>query len=91
LKRVGNAPSPSEQFGALGTELREKMASFMARQEAVEQFLNGKDRGEVFAVPGRQRTAATTPSKQEETGKKPSPNGRRKGNNGSTAPETRAP
>ncbi|MFE8597334.1 hypothetical protein [Archangium violaceum] len=73
-------------------ELREAVADLARRQDAVEQFLHGKDKGEVFAVPGRQRTATTTttPSKQEETGKKPATNSRRKGN-GSTAPETRAP
>ncbi len=56
----------------------------------MEQFLHGKDRGEVFAVLGRQRTAAELPRRQEETGKKPAPNGRRKGN-GSTAAEARSP
>ena len=76
---------------ALGEELREAVADLARRQDAVEQFLHGKDRGEVFAVPGRQRTAATTPSKQEETAKKPTPNGSRRKGNGSTAPETRAP
>jgi arginine deiminase len=75
---------------ALGKELREAMASLKARQDTVEALVRGNDPGEVFAVPGRQRTAAETPRRQEETSKKPSPNGRRKGN-GSTAPETRAP
>jgi len=86
----GQLDAQRSETRALGEELREAVADLARRQDAVEQFLHGKDRGEVFAVPGRQRTAATTPSKQEETGKKPSPNGRRRGN-GSTAPETRAP
>lgn len=86
----GQLDAQRSETRALGEELREAVADLTRRQDAVEQFLNGKDRGEVFAVPGRQRTAAATPRKQEETGKKPSPNGRRKGN-GSTAPETRAP
>ncbi|QRK07171.1 hypothetical protein JQX13_45185 [Archangium violaceum] len=88
----GQLDAQRSETRALGEELREAVADLTRRQEAVEQFLHGKDKGEVFAVPGRQRTAATTttPSKQEETGKKPSPSGRRKGN-GSTAPETRAP
>ncbi|HYO54682.1 hypothetical protein [Archangium sp.] len=74
---------------ALGEELREAVADLARRQEAVDQFLNGKDRGEVFAVPGRQRPTEARP-RQEETGKKPAPNGKRKGN-GSTAAEARAP
>jgi hypothetical protein len=74
---------------ALGEELQQAVANLGRRQDAVEHFLHGKDRGEVFAVPGRQRTAET-PTRQEETGKKPTPHGRRKGN-GSTAPEMRAP
>jgi len=86
----GQLDAQRSETRALGEELREAVADLAHRQDAVEQFLHGKDKEEVFAVPGRQRTAATTPSKQEETGKKPSPNGRRKGN-GSTAPETRAP
>ena|GEM_PF-3575805 len=88
----GQLDAQRSETRALGEELREAVADLARRQDAVEQFLHGKDKGEIFAVPGRQRTAATTPtpSKQEETGKKPSPNGRRKGN-GSTAPETRAP
>jgi DNA-binding protein H-NS len=89
-KLEGQLDAQRSETRALGEELREAVADLARRQDAVEQFLHGKDRGEVFAVPGRQRTAATTPSRQEETGKKPSPNGRRKGN-GSTAPETRAP
>ena len=68
--------------------LGEKIASLMARQDAVEALVRGKGRGEVFAVPGRQSTAVEAPDRQE--GKKPVPNGRRKGN-GSTAPEARAP
>ncbi len=72
-------------------ELREAVADLARRQDAVEQFLHGKDKGEVFAVPGRQRTAATTPSRQEEKEKKPSPNGSKRKGNGSTAPEARAP
>jgi DNA-binding protein H-NS len=86
----GQLDAQRSETRALGEELREAVADLARRQDAVEQFLHGKDRGEVFAMPGRHRTVATTPSKQEETGKKPSPNGRRKGN-GSTAPETRAP
>ncbi|WNG33313.1 hypothetical protein F0U61_06545 [Archangium violaceum] len=86
----GQLNAQRRETRALGEELREAVANLARRQDAVEQFLHGKDRGEVFAVPGRQRTAATTPSKQEETGKKPATNSRRKGN-GSTAPETRAP
>jgi|GEM_PF-6618079 len=69
---------------------------------AIQEALDGKvvqwmesrlhGRSAPPAVPGRQRTAAVeTPLKQKETGKKPSPSGRRKGNNGSTAPEMRAP
>ncbi|MGZ3461106.1 MAG: hypothetical protein ACXU86_21675 [Archangium sp.] len=73
---------------ALGEELRAAMADLARRQDAVERFLHGKDQGEVFAVPGRQRTTEAPP-KQEQTGKKPSPHGRRKGN-GSTAPDARA-
>jgi DNA-binding protein H-NS len=88
----GQLDAQRSETRALGEELREAVADLSRRQDGVEQFLHGKDRGEVFAVPGRQRTAAVeTPRKQEETGKKPSPSGRRKGNNGSTAPETRAP
>ncbi|QRN94050.1 hypothetical protein JRI60_33540 [Archangium violaceum] len=86
----GQLDAQRSETRALGEELREAVADLARRQDAVEQFLHGKDQGEVFAVPGRQRTATTTPSKPEETGKKPSPNGRRRGN-GSTAPETRAP
>ncbi|HZH77189.1 MAG TPA: hypothetical protein VEY88_14260 [Archangium sp.] len=83
----GELDAHRREVRALGTELREAVADLTRRQDAVEQFLHGKDRGEVFAVPGRQRTTET-PSRQE--GKKLSPSGRRKGN-GSTAPETRAP
>ncbi|MGZ3461050.1 MAG: hypothetical protein ACXU86_21390 [Archangium sp.] len=88
----GELDAQRREGRALGEELREAVADLARRQAAVEQFLHGKDKGEVFAVPGRQRTAATTttPSKQEETGKKPTPNGRHKGN-GSTAAEARAP
>ena len=87
----GQLDAQRSETRALGEELREAVADLTRRQDAVEQFLSGTDRGEVFAVPGRQRTAAAeTPRRQEETGKKPSPSGRRKGN-GSTAPETRAP
>ncbi|OJH38247.1 hypothetical protein [Cystobacter ferrugineus] len=86
----GQLDAQRSETRALGEELREAVADLARRQDAVEQFLHGKDRGEVFAVPGRQRTAAETPRRQEESGKKPSPNSRRKGN-GSTAPETRAP
>jgi ATP-dependent Clp protease ATP-binding subunit ClpA len=63
----------------LGKELREAVADLARRQDTMEQFLQGKDQSEVFSVPGRQR-AAETPRKQEETVKKPAPNGRRKGN-----------
>jgi hypothetical protein len=84
----GQLDAQRSEMRALGEELREKMASLMARQDAVEQFLHGKDRGEVFAVPGRQRPTEARP-RQEETVKKPASNGRRKGN-GSTAPETRS-
>jgi hypothetical protein len=87
----GQLDAQRSETRALGEELREAVADLARRQDAVEQFLHGKDRGEVFAVPGRQRTAATTPSRQEETGKKPSHNGSRRKGNGSTAPETRAP
>jgi DNA-binding protein H-NS len=88
----GQLDAQRSETRALGEELREAVADLARRQDAVEQFLHGKDRGEVFAVPGRQRTAAVeTPRKQEETGKKSSPSGRRKGNNGSTAPEMRVP
>jgi ABC-type transporter Mla subunit MlaD len=86
----GQLDAQRSETRSLGEELREAVADLARRQDAVEQFLHGKDKGEVFAVPGRQRTAATTPSRQEETGKKPTPNNRRKGN-GSTAPETRSP
>jgi hypothetical protein len=86
----GQLDAQRSETRALGEELREAVADLTRRQDAVEQFLHGKYRGEVFAVPRRQRTAET-PRRQEETGKKPTPNGsRRKGNNGSTAPETRA-
>jgi hypothetical protein len=85
----GELDGQRREVRALGEELREKIASLMARQDAVEAIVRGEHRGEVFAVPGRQRTTET-PRRQEETGKKPAPNGRRKGN-GSTAPETRAP
>lgn len=84
----GQLDAQRSETRALGEELREKMASLMARQDTMEQFLHGKDRGEVFAVPGRQHTVET-PRRQEETGKKPALNSRRKGN-GSTAPEARA-
>jgi ABC-type transporter Mla subunit MlaD len=87
----GEFDAQRSETRALGEELREAVADLARRQDAVEQFLHGKDWGEVFAVPGRQRTAAETPRRQEETGKKPTPNNRRKGNNGSSAPETRAP
>ena len=87
----GQLDAQRSETRTLGEELREAVADLARRQDEVEQFLHGKDRGEVFAVPGRQRTAAETPRRQEETGKKPAPNGRRKGNNGSTAPETRVP
>ncbi|OJT22596.1 hypothetical protein BO221_22805 [Archangium sp. Cb G35] len=73
----------------LGEELREAVADLARRQDAVEQFLHGKDKGEVFAVPGRQRTTEAPP-RQEQTGKKSSSSSKRKGN-GSTAPEARAP
>jgi hypothetical protein len=86
----GQLDAQRSETRALGTELHEKMESLMARQDAVEALVRGNTSREVFAVPGRQRIAATTPSKQEETGKKPATNSRRKGN-GSTAPETRAP
>jgi DNA-binding protein H-NS len=86
----GQLDAQRSETQALGKELREAMASLKARQDTVEALVRGNAPGEVFAVPGHQRTAATTPSRQDETGKKPSPNGRRKGN-GSTAPETRAP
>jgi hypothetical protein len=86
----GQLDAQRSETRALGEELRESVANLARRQDAVEQFLHGKDRGEIFAVSGRQRTAAETPRRQEETGKKPSPNGRRKGN-GSTAPEMRTP
>ena len=85
----GQLDAQRSETRALGEELREKMASLMARQDAMEQFLHGKDREEVFAVPGRQRTIEA-PRKQEETVKKPASNSRRKGN-GSTAPEMRSP
>ncbi|HEY0093450.1 MAG TPA: hypothetical protein VGB96_03965, partial [Archangium sp.] len=55
----GQLDAQRSETRALGEELREKMASLMARQDAMEQFLQGKDRGEVFAVPGRQRTVET--------------------------------
>jgi DNA-binding protein H-NS len=85
----GQLDAQQSETRALGEELREAVVDLARRQDAVEQFLNGKDRGEVFTVPGRQRTIETPP-RREETGKKPTPNGsRRKGNNGSTAPETR--
>lgn len=87
----GELDAHRREVRALGTELREAVADLARRQDAVEQFLHGKDKGEVFAVPGRQRTAATAPSRQEETGKKPTPNGSRRKGNGSTTPETRAP
>ena len=87
----GQLDAQRSETRTLGEELREAVADLARRQDAVEQFLHGKDRGEVFAVPGRQRTAAETPRRQEETGKKPAPNNKRKGNNGSTAPEMRAP
>ena len=86
----GQLDAQRSETRARGEELRDAVADLARRQDAVEQFLHGKDKGEVFAVPGRQRTAATTPSRQEETGKKSTPSNRRKGN-GSTAPETRAP
>ncbi|MFY0566378.1 hypothetical protein ACN28E_21415 [Archangium lansingense] len=85
----GELDAQRSETRALGEELREAVADLARRQHAVEQFLHGKDRGEVFAVPGRQRTVETPP-RQEETGRKPSPSGRRKGN-GSTAAEARAP
>jgi hypothetical protein len=87
----GQLDAQRSETRALGEELREAVADLARRQDAVEQFLHGKDKGEVFAVPGRQRTAAETPRKQEETAKKPSPNGSRRKGNGSTAPEARAP
>ncbi len=90
-KLKGQLDAQRSETRALDEELREAVADLARRQDAVEQFLHGKDRGEVFAVPGRQRTAATTPSRQEETGKKPSHNGSRRKGNGSTAPETCAP
>ncbi len=85
----GELDAQRRETRALGEELRAAVADLARRQNAVEQFLNGKDQGEVFAVPGRQRTTEAPP-KQEQTGKKPTPNNRRKGN-GSTAPETRVP
>nr|UUL70755.1 hypothetical protein [Vitiosangium cumulatum] len=87
----GQLDAQRSETRALGEELREAVADLTRRQDVVEQFLHGKDRGEVFAVPGRQRTAAETPRRQEEKGKKPSPNGSKRKGNGSTAPETRAP
>ncbi|QRK07788.1 hypothetical protein JQX13_48750 [Archangium violaceum] len=86
----GQLDAQRSETRALGEELREAVADLARRQDAVEQFLHGKDKGEVFAVPGRQRTAET-PRRQEETAKKPTPNGSRRKGNGSTAPETRAP
>jgi DNA-binding protein H-NS len=76
----GQLDAQRSETRALGEELREAVADLARRQDAVEQFLHGKDRGEVFAVPGRQRTAAEPPPRQEETGKKPALNSRRKGN-----------
>ena len=87
----GELDAHRREVRALGTELREAVADLTRRQDAVEQFLHGKDRGEVFAVPGRQRTVAETPRKQEETAKKLPPNGSRRKGNGSTAPEMRTP
>ena len=86
---LGPTRRPAEETRALGEELREAVADLSRRLDSVEQFPSTGRTGEVFAVPGRQRTAAATPSRQEETGKKSTPNNRRKGN-GSTAPETRA-
>jgi len=86
----GELDAQRRETRVLGEELRAAVADLARRQDAVEQFLHDKDRGEVFAVPGRQRTTEAPP-KQEQTGKKSAPNGRRKGNNGSTAPEMRAP
>ena len=85
----GQLDAQRREARALGKELREAMASLARRQDTVEDFVRGNDPGEVFAVPGRQRTAAT-PSRQEEAGKKPSHNDSRRKGNGSTAPETRA-
>jgi hypothetical protein len=62
----GQLDAQRSETRTLGEELREAVADLTRRQDAVEQFLHGKDRGEVFAVPGRQRTTET-PSKQEET------------------------
>jgi DNA-binding protein H-NS len=85
----GQLDAQRSETRALGEELREAVADLARRQDAVEQFLHGKDKGEVFAVPGRQRTTEAQP-RQEQTGKKPSSSSKRKGN-GSTAPEARAP
>ena len=85
-KFEGQLDAQRSETQALGEELREAVEDLARRQDAVEQFLQGKDRGEVFAVPGRQRTAEAPP-RQEETGKKSTPNGRRKGNGA----EARAP
>ncbi len=85
----GELNAQRRETRALGEELRATVADLARRQDAVERFLNGKDQGEVFAVPGRQRTTEAPP-KQEQTSKKPSSSSKRKGN-GSTAPEARAP
>ena len=77
------SPAKAGETRALGEKLREALSNLARRQDEVEQFLHGKDKGEVFAVPGNQRTSAKTPRQQEETAKRPTSDSRRKGN-GST-------
>jgi hypothetical protein len=90
LRRLRAHAGPVDVPGLVARNRKDVPLDIAAYDEALE--LRRVPPEEVFAVPGRQRTAATTttPSKQEETGKKPSPNGRRKGN-GSSAPEMRTP
>jgi DNA-binding protein H-NS len=57
----GQLDAQRSEARALGEELREAMASLKARQNTVEALVRGNTPGEVFAVPGRQRTATETP------------------------------
>ena len=84
----GQLDAQRSETRALGEELRKAVADLACRQDAMEQFLQGKDRGEVFAVPGRQRTAEA-PYRQEETGKKPTAPGSKRRGSGPAAPDSR--
>jgi len=83
----GQLDTQRSEAQAFGAELRQAVEDLTCRQNTVEQFLQGKLPGEVFAVPGRQRSAEAP--RRQEPGTKPGPNGKRK-TNGSNAAGARA-